>query len=60
MRIDIGNNNEIKNSIIGSKNNKEIPKEDSKSNLFKIIIEIIIGIIVGVVVGFIIYKFKWN
>lgn len=56
MRINIGNNNEIKKSVIG--NNNKIHEE--RKSFFKKIIEIIISIIVGLVVGYCIYKFGWN
>lgn len=60
MGVNIGNNNKIKNSIIGNDNNKGLPNESPKSSIFKIAIEVIIGIVVGIAVGFIIYKFGWN
>lgn len=60
MKINIGNSNKINNSIIGNNNNKELPNESSKSNIYKIVIDIIIGIVVGLIVGFVVYKLGWN
>lgn len=60
MGINIGNNNKIKNSIVGNNNNKELSNGSQKSSVFNIAVEVIIGIIVGIAVGFIIYKFGWN
>lgn len=54
MKINIGNNNKIKKSIIGNDNNNNSKKDDNK--LFKIIIEIAIGL----VIAFIVYKLGWN
>lgn len=56
MKINIGNNNEIKKSVIG--NNNKINEE--KKSFFKIIIEILISIVAGLIVGYCIYKFGWN
>lgn len=55
MKINIGNNNKIKQSTIGNNNNKE-----DEMKLSKVIVEVIIGLIVGLVVEFCIYKFGWN
>ena len=60
MKINIGNNNEIKNSTIGYKNNnvEENPKKDN--NVTKIIMDVIVAIIGGLIVAFLIYKLGWN
>lgn len=58
MKIEIGDNNEIKNSNIGENNSINTNSENDK--LWKMIIEIIIGIIATVVGGYILFKFKWN
>lgn len=55
MGINIGNNNKIKNSVIG--NNKI---EQEKSSFSKILISLLITIIAGLIVGYCIYKFGWN
>lgn len=52
MGINIGNNNKIKNSVIG--NNKI---EQEKSSFSKILISLLITIIAGLIVGYCIYKF---
>lgn len=54
MKINIGNNNKIKKSIIGNDNNNNSKKDDNK--LIKIIIEIAIGL----AIAFIVYKLGWN
>ena len=56
MKINIGNNNKIKNTIIGNNNNAS--KKNNK--VFKIILDIIIGIIIALVSAYIIYKLGWN
>ena len=56
MKINIGNNNKIKNTIIGNNNNAS--KKNNK--VFKIILDIIIGIIITLVSAYIIYKLGWN
>jgi len=59
MAINIGNNNEINESIIGNGNKKE--KNKSKENIFiKVIAELLIAVIGGLIVGYFIYKFGWN
>ena len=52
MKFSLGNNNKIKNSIIGNKNKIE-QKED-------ILVTIIISIIAGVIGGGILYYLGWN
>ena len=52
MGINIGNNNKIKNAIIGNNNNKE-KKENT-------IVRIVLEIIIGLVIAFFVYKFGWN
>ena len=54
MRINIGNDNKIKKSIIGNNNNN---KDKEKSN---IIIKIIIEIAIGLLIAFLVYKLGWN
>ncbi|MGP1608940.1 MAG: hypothetical protein ACTTGJ_03750 [Clostridium sp.] len=56
MRINIGDNNKINKSIIGSNNQRK--KEENK--LFKIFIEVLIGLLVGLIVAFFVYRFGWN
>ena len=59
MAINIGNNNEINESIIGNGNKKV--KNKSKENIFiKVIAELLIAVIGGLIVGYFIYKFGWN
>lgn len=53
MRINIGNNNKIKNSIIGNNNNNSKEKDNK-------IVMIIIEIAIGLLVAFIVYKLGWN
>ena len=52
MKINIGNNNKIKNSTIGNNNNNK--EKDNK------IVKIIIEISIGLLVAFLAYKFGWN
>lgn len=56
MKINIGDNNKIKESIIGNGNKKKA--EENK--FVKIILELIITVIGGLIVGYCIYKFGWN
>lgn len=56
MRINIGNNNKIKGSIIGN-DNTQIKEKEKDS---KIAIELIIAVISGLIVAFLIYIFGWN
>ena len=55
MKINIGDNNKINSSIVGSNNNSEKEK-----NFLNSVLKIIAEIIVGLIVGFCIYKFGWN
>lgn len=52
MKINIGNNNKIKNSTIGNNNNNK--EKDNK------IVKIIIEISIGLLIAFLAYKFGWN
>ena len=56
MGINIGNNNKIKNSVIGNSNKIE----QEKNSIGKILISLLITIIAGLIVGYCIYKFGWN
>lgn len=56
MAINIGNNNKIKEAIIGSGN--IINKEEHK--ITKVIVELLITIIGGLIVAFCIFIFHWN
>ena len=56
MGINIGNNNKIKNSTIGS-NNIQNQEENKK---FKIFLEILLSVASGLIVGYLIYKFGWS
>lgn len=58
MKIEIENNNKIKNSNIGE--NNIIGKENEKNFLKKYIIEIIVGVVIAVISGFIIFILNWN
>lgn len=58
MKIEIENNNNIKNSNIGE--NNIIGKKDEKNFLKKYIIEIIVGVVIAVISGFIIFILNWN
>ena len=57
MKINIGNNNEIKKSNIGQKNSN---KNLEGNNFLKIILEIIIGVLITVIGGYILFILKWN
>lgn len=56
MKINIGNNNKIKNSTIGTNNIKN--KEDNKN--LKMFWEVLVAVVSGLIVGYIIYKLGWN
>lgn len=58
MKIEIENNNKIKNSNIGE--NNIIGKDNEKNIWEKYIIEIIVGVIIAVISAFIIFILKWN
>lgn len=60
MKINIGNNNEIKNSTIGYKNNNVEENPENDNNVTKIIMDVIVAIIGGLIVAFLIYKLGWN
>lgn len=53
MKINIGNNNKIKNSTIGNNNNNNKEKDNK-------IVKIIIEISIGLLIAFLAYKFGWN
>lgn len=58
MKIEIGNDNEIKDSNIG--NNNTIDKGTEESFWKKYIVPIIIGVLTTVIAGFILFVLKWN
>lgn len=58
MKINIKNNNKIKNSNIGRENT--IEKNKKENNTIKLLCEIITGIIITVVGGYILYKLNIN
>lgn len=60
MKIDIGDNNKIKNSTIGYNNNNVKANSKDNNNVIKIIIDIVVAIIGGLIVSFFIYKLGWN
>ena len=50
MKIEIGNKNKIKNSVIGKDNKIEISKSSNK-----IVIDILVGLFVAIVSGLVVY-----
>lgn len=55
MSVNIGNNNRIKNAIVG--NNNSVQKEEKKAN---VLVDIIITIIVTLFCAGIIFYLGWN
>ena len=55
MKINIEDNNNINDSIIGNNNQKK-EKDESKKRFIEVLVEIVIGLIVA----FLVYKFGWN